>query len=315
MIFFQILIQAKIKTENIKDMFIYLLKAVIQLVIGIVLYKVVGEVIVKMLELTGTLQNDYAQHTTIIDVIKSGKIKLWFAKVVVTAFVTNKLYINIFIGVEVAVFILSISDSRQNKNAAIFLATLGMILSNYIFTVLMENPMLRTNYAWALSMGLLSIYLYMLLKNMKYMSKIILVIFALITIYNTRSISNSFYQEYLGYEKDKNDAYRIAQEIYIQCKDVTKPICFTWEGRQINEDDKYIDGRISVFKWGLTAFDEKSTETIKFINSLGYNFLGATKEQLLEARDEYSQVREIIDKGQWVIELDNYIVVNLKFMQ
>lgn len=324
MIFFQTLIRAKFKEDTTKDAIKYVLKAIIQLAIGVLIYKIIGDLLVKVLGMFGVLQKDYALHTTIIEKIISLKdtpelvnqaINTWLKIIIVTVFVTEKSYITVFIVVQILALVLSIVDSIKKKKVGIFLSVLGLILANYIFTIIMQKPQLRINYSWSVSMALLLIYIYILVKDMKYATKIFLTIYVLLVVYNTRILNNQFYNEYLGYEKDKSDAYTIARQIYIQCEDVTKPVYYIIEKKGVYEREKYIEGRTSVLKWGVMAFDEKATETTKFINSLGYNFSYITKEQAAEAFGEYKKIKDTIDENQWVIELEKYILVKLEFIE
>lgn len=327
MIFFQGLMKTKYEDESIKNSIIYILHSIIMLAIGVVLYKVIWEIIIIVLKNTGTLQKDYALHSTIFEMIVKLRnnptelnifLENWLKNVIMIAFNYKKNYITIFLLIELSALIFSIIKNKGNKRFNTFLLVLGLILSNYIFTIIMKICTLRVNYSWAISVGLLAVYIFILFENKRYISNIILIIFILIILWNSRTINNAFYQEYLGYEKDKSDAYAVAREIYLQCEDITKPICYTLHGRRIYETEKYIEGRNSIFKWGLISFEgeqEKQKELTKFINSLGYNFSYLDNDEYNEALEEYIKVRDTLEPEQWVTELDKYIIVNLKFIE
>ena len=68
----------------------------------------------------------------------------------------------------------------------------------------------------------------------------------------------------------------------------------------------------SVIEWGATAFYERGTETTKFINNFGYNFLIISRQEYEEAIKQYEMLDEEEKKDKNIIELEDYIIVNFE---
>ena len=172
--------------------------------------------------------------------------------------------------------------------------------------------MFRTQFSCILTIAFEIYIIYKTLNNIKYTKYIVNIVVILMILIQSRELSQLFYNDYKRYEKDKVVANEIAIDLEKETNYKEKYIVYyTYNNERGTIFSIGQDNGISIITWGIDAFNELATETTDFINSLGYEFLYPTDEMDLE---ELKAVYESLDdetKEKSVIELDEYIIVNL----
>lgn len=163
-----------------------------------------------------------------------------------------------------------------------------------------------------ISTALLGLHIYQSLSTKKAIKYLSIIAFIWLIIIQTKTLNQYFYNDYKRYEKEKTIANDIAINVMKNYDYKNKPLlCFIpsdevrGEKYEINADN----GK-SVIKWGIDAFDEPQTEITKFINEQGYNFKYITKEAAKKAYEELYKIEKMND---YIIELENAIMINLKY--
>lgn len=320
-LFIAAFIQILKKEETNKKIFKYIILNIVLLVIAIILYFIIGSLLIQILDKFNILKENYARQTimwisdSFVNLPIMEKLKL-FNKIIVQSFLEDINYyfpIKVFAISSIICILIEFIKSINTKNVFRIITVLGIILSNFILIIIqLVSILYRTQFSFIITTAFLCMYIYTILKDKKILKYIINVIAILLIIWQTRMLNQYFYNDYKRYEREKNVANDIALNIVKQYDYESKPICFiknkkTQDIFKINKDNgNYVIG------WGVKAFEIKGFEIIKFINDLGYNFICATNEQSDEAIEKYNNLEQD-QKEEAVIEIDNYIIVNLDF--
>lgn len=188
----------------------------------------------------------------------------------------------------------------------------GVILSNFILAFILINVLYRMQFSIIIATTFLGLYIYQSLSNKKAIKYLSIIAFTWLIIIQTKTLNQYFYNDYKRYENEKTIANDIALNVMKNCDYENKPLlCFLPSDELRGE--KYelnIDNGKSVIKWGIDAFSEPQTEITKFINEQGYNFKYITKEEAEKAYEEIYKAGRI---NEYIIELENVIIVNLKY--
>lgn len=307
----------KIINKEEKNIYKYFFTSISCLVIAVFGYWVTGKLTLFILEFLGLKENDYA----LSGILWTNK-KFWrlsnYSKIknldniLFTPLIYDTIHyypMKIMVISSFVVLVVELIKSYKiNQNNRLFV-TLAIIFSNFILIIVQVKLLYRTQFSWILTVAFFSIYIYKTFENKKILKNIISILFVFLIIYQTRYLSQLFYEDYQRYEKDKIIANSVAIDIVKNTDYENKPIMYIKELKNTitttNLDTK------SIIDWGLNAFNEKGTEITKFINNFGYEFIIITEEQYIEAKKQYDNLDEKT-KNQNIIELENYIIVNLE---
>ena len=310
----------KIINKEEKNLFKFFCTSIGCLIIGILGYLITGKITLLILEKLGRREPNYARARILIidknirewpDEIR---LLLWdkylnalFQRIMYD--IKNYYPFKAFIILSLIALISEIVKScRTNKNGRL-LTILSIISSNLILIVLQVEILYRIQFSWILTTAFLVLYIYKMFENKKILKYIINIVIVFLIIIQTRNLNQLFYEEYERYEKEKTIANEVAMDIVKETDYENKPVVYINNLENMpqtnNEDIK------SIINWGITAFNEGGTETTKFINKFGYNFLSISKEEYEEAKEQYETLDEET-KNKNIIELEDYIIVNLE---
>ena len=202
----------------------------------------------------------------------------------------------------------------KNNKYINLISDVAMILSNFILIFLQGKIMYRTGFSIIFTTAVFSGYIYWIFSNKSKFKILVNIIFVLLILMQTRTLNQYFYNDYKRYEKDKVVANQIGLDIVRNYDYKEKKIIYfipknTAENYfQINEDNGS-----SIYIWGFYGFEQYSVEITKFINNFGYNFENSTIEDYKNAREKYDKIdMKSEEKSKPIIEIDNYIIINLQ---
>lgn len=315
LVFISIFIKLINKEE--KNLFKYFCTSISILVIGILGYWVTGKITLLILKAFGLEERNYALSS----ILWTNK-KFWalsnYSKIrnldrlLFTPIIYDTIHYYPPKILTISSFIVLISELiksyKTNKNNRM-LVTLAIIFSNFILIVVQVKLLYRTQFSWILTTAFFALYIYKIFANKKVLKYIINIVFVFLIIYQTRNLSQLFYEDYKRFEKDKTMANQIAIDLVQNTDYENKPIAYIKELEDTitttNIDTK------NIIDWGLNAFNENGTEITKFINNFGYTFLNISKEEYTQAKEQYELLDEET-KNKNIIELEDYIIVNLE---
>ena len=130
-------------------------------------------------------------------------------------------------------------------------------------------------------------------------------------LWQTKDLNQWFYSEYIKYQTDLKDAYKIANDIEVEASNLRKPIVFVGMPKKGVQTAGQIGAQsngLSVVWWGKKAFNNDGNELIKFINHLGYYYIKPNEEQCKKG-EELSKDMPLYPKEGYIKEFDNIIVV------
>jgi len=297
-----------------KRVFKYLLNCIILLLASIILNSIINFIIKIILEKTGNLTADYSSRYTpwLYSDLKTCIMHLKTNVIDILIYdIKNVGYIGLFFIVSLVTLLISLIKSIKNKNYSYIILNVIIILTNFSMIFIQTRVLYRTNTSWPmlLAFGILYIILYFRKDNV--IENIIITISSFIILFNSMQLTLAFYNDYLRYKREKNIAYDIANTIMRTCEDRKKPLIFIqYDGEGIQGNSINVDNGWSIINWGVSAFGEYGTETVKFINSLGYNFICATNEEYEEGYNEFIKFQDKYKKD-FIIEMDKYIIVKV----
>ena len=288
--------------------------------IGIIIYVLIDKIITLILKINGNLAPNLAANSTLLFSKDFAMMPKEIRDIQVNDFfesvwkdVVGYLPITIFTISFFIVLVIQIIKSIKNKNIMKFVSFLGLIFSNFIITILQLSLMYRIEFCLIITTAFLCSYIYNYFYTKKLSKYILNILAILLIIYQTKALNQYFYNDYQRHEREKYIVNNIAIQIVNKCDYQNKPIVFYKEGRKGTIQQKYnrinMENSVSIIYWGLDAFEEPQTETIKYINYFGYDFIFPSKEQVEEATKEYENLSE--DKKENIVEFEKYIVINL----
>ena len=304
-----------IKKENTK-LFKYFCTGIGCLIIGILGYWIIGQITLLILEKLGLKEINYALTSSIWTNKKFWALPNYSKMNIINRLLFSPLIQDIMYYYPIKIFLLLgfivliselIKSYRTNQDNRLIIL-LAIIFSNFILVVVQVRLLYRVQFSWILTIAFLSLYIYKIFENKKVIKNIINIIFVLLIIYQTRELNQIFYEDYKRYEKDKVVANEIAMDIVKNTDYKNKPIAYiNILKNPCNTDNLDMQ---SIINWGTIAFNEKGTETTKFINNLGYSFLTISNEEYQKVKEQYKTLDEET-KNKNIIELEDYIIVNL----
>ena len=149
---------------------------------------------------------------------------------------------------------------------------------------------------------------YLLLFIQKGMKIVVITAVVLVCLYQTKSLSELFYFEYLRYEADVRTAYNIMYEIEKQDGSLKKPVVFIGPfSGSANINMGYV-----IFehdRWNIPDRMEYSNRIIGFIEQLGYNMEAVSSQSDLDKALYESQKMPSYPKEGSIRVFDNFVVV------
>lgn len=307
----------KIINKEEKNLFKYVCTGFACLIIGVLGYWVTGKITLFILEVLGLKEKNFALSEILWTKKKFWNLsnyskirnldRLLFTPLVYDTlhyYPTKILVISSFI-VLIAELIKSYKINKSNR----LLVVLAIIFSNFILIIVQVKLLYRTQFSWILTIAFFALYIYNKFANRKVLKYVINVGFIFLIICQTRNLNQLFYKDYQRYEKDKMIANEIAMDIVKDTDYENKKIVYIKELKDTITTTN-IDMK-SVIDWGISAFNEKGTELTKFINNFGYTFTSVSGQEYKDAKEQYEMLNEET-KNKNIIELDNYIIVNLE---
>lgn len=307
-----------LKNENTQKICKFIICSVLLLIAGIIFNEFIICIIKQFLSNTGNLTPDYSsrrigiinfKNTNLLKVIKINIIDVLLRKM------KSINYISMFFIISIISLIISIVKSIKEKNAKYIILNVFIILVNFSMMAIQLRILYRTCTSWAIAIAFMSLYILCYSSKKNYINTILISIFCMMVLYNSKTLTSEFYNDYIRYEREKNIAFDIANTIIRTCDNPKKPIVYVLinngdiQGNSINVDNGW-----SVINWGTNAFGEYGTETTKFINSFGYNLTTATNDEVEAGIEEYKKISEK-HKKDFLIELDDCIIVKLVYEQ
>ena len=186
---------------------------------------------------------------------------------------------------------------------------LGIIGANFIINILQARILYRVDTSCCVAIAFFATFILINISE-KTANKILCILFSAIVLFQTKTMNQCFYNDYVRYKKEANYMYSIANEIIEKCEDTSKPIVYIFKEHngihqnRINEDNGW-----SIINWGKGAFNEPGTEVTKFMNSLGYNFTTSTNEQV----EELMESKDLLQENERIQETEKYIVVKIDY--
>ena len=311
LVFITSFIHCKFNNEDFKRVFKFVFISAVTLLVGIVLNQIISDFVIWILKINGKLVNDFSNKITVVEVIKNGyPIRRLFRNKLVDLFANNSLFIREFLILGLLGFVLSIFNFVKKKDEKGFYLYLFAFLSNFILLAIMAKNLYRICYSWSIFVGFVLFYINESFNGRK-SRKAILIILGFIIFMQTQYMNTLFYNDYVGYRRDILYVSNIINNLQNTCKDLSKPLLFVEDERDLKFKDLEInsDNRFDYIGWGLNSFDGDGSELVKLFNYLGYEF--DVVDDVEKAREIYYELDNETKSSQ-IIELDEFIVVKVK---
>lgn len=292
------------KKLDLKNIIKFLFKVFGILLFSIIVNYLINFVIYFILDKFELLETNYAFSRNIFDLYKEGNGWIEIILYKLGSFVVEYHYFTtVFLVVLILSFIYVLTDSY--KNWLSFSLFVFIILSNYILIFVLSINIYRVCYSWILTFAFILLYFSDRIK-----SKYIVYIAFLLVLFNTKFMNQYFYNDYRTYQRDLLYSNQIITQIYDNVSDLDKPLLFISEDKfsKVISFENHYDTGVSIYNWGMTAFDEPGSEIIKYINHLGYDF--ELVDNYDDAYDEYMSLSDN-DEEKMIIELDDFVVVKI----
>ena len=204
---------------------------------------------------------------------------------------------------------IGILQSDKNKNWMILVIFIAMFLSNFAISVLQLGSVLyRTCTSWGLFVAIIMMAVYYFLNEYKITKILASIAITILVLQQTVSLNKLFYNDYKRYQKDLHIAYDLVYNLEKNC-DISKPLVIMGTPYKGMGDYGAQSNSLSVLWWGKKAFDDKGSEFIKFLNSLGYKFRIPTNEEVEKGKQEAENMSRYPQEGS-IKELEDCIVIN-----
>lgn len=304
----------KVDKQTTKNVMKYICTAVLIMIFAVCINYIISSIIKMILNKKGLLVPDYSSKAV---------PWLYFKQINIPKFLGNNIFLKIyndfkdlfhiksFIVLSIVSLIIVIIKAIKEKKFLLILLMLAIILSNLAINLLQIRILYRIDTSWCLSIAFFAVFILMNIKD-KQINNILNVLLAIVIVFHTKTMNQMFYNDYIRYQKEANYAYNIATLIINKCEDTTKPIIYKYDVKKgVHQNRVNQDNGWSLIDWSSWAFNEYGSELTKFINSLGYDFTIATKEQSREAIRSLSESNLDSIEKQGVYETEKYIIVNI----
>ena len=294
------------KNKKIKDIFKYIFCA-----LGIVAISVVlDQIVVKLIYLAGVKTSDVAEKQ-----INWGSYGILESLQLIVLNIINaikniKYYpVLIFDFASIIGLAIGILQSDKNKNWMILVIFMAMFLSNFAISVLQLGSVLyRTCTSWGLFVAIVMMAVYYFLNEYKITKILASIAITILVLQQTVSLNKLFYNDYKRYQKDLHIAYDLVYNLEKNC-DISKPLVIMGTPYKGMGDYGAQSNSLSVLWWGKKAFNDKGSEFIKFLNSLGYSFQNPTDEEYEKGKVEAENMERYPKDGS-IRELEDCIIIN-----
>lgn len=300
--------------KGAKEILKYIIICIGVLAISIILNSLINIILKRILAIQGSLTPDFSGRYTpwteysivsCLKMLKNNIIDIYHNDI------KSLYYILVFFIVGVIAILKSIRQSIKEKNIMYSILIILIFIVNFAINIIQIRVLYRTSASWSITIAFMTLYILISIKNNDYMRKVIILIISFIILCNSKTLTQLFYNEHVRFEREKNIAYDIANTILRTCENPNKPLIFVpYNIGEIQGNSINIDNGWSVIGWGIWAFGENGTETVKFINSLGYNFNYAEEDEYKEGYEEFLEIKDN-HKKDFIIELDKYIIVKV----
>ena len=294
------------RDKKIKDIFKYLFSILGILLIGVVL----DEIIVKIIYFAGVRASDVADKE-----INWGQYGILESFEIILADIVcamkNIKYFPVLIfdvasGIGLAI---SILQSDRKKNWMILVIFIAMFLSNFAISILQLDAVLyRTCTSWGLFVAIIVLMVYKFLSEYKMTKILACLVIGILVLQQSKTLNQLFYNDYKRYQKDLHIAYDLVYNLE-KDYDISKPLVIMGTPYKGMGDYGAQSNSLSVLWWGKKAFDDKGSEFIKFLNSLGYSFQNPTDEEYEKGKIEAENMERYPKDGS-IRELDDCIIIN-----
>ena len=294
------------RDKKIKDIFKYLFSVLGILLVGVIL----DEIIVKIIYFAGVRASDVADKEINwgqYGILESFEIIL----VDIVCAMKNIKYFPVLIfdvasGIGLAI---SILQSDRKKNWMILVIFIAMFLSNFAISILQLDAVLyRTCTSWGLFVAIIVLMLYKFLSEYKITKILACLVIGILVLQQSKTLNQLFYNDYKRYQKDLHIAYDLVYNLE-KDYDISKPLVIMGTPYKGMGDYGAQSNSLSVLWWGKKAFDDKGSEFIKFLNSLGYSFQNPTDEEYEKGKIEAENMERYPKDGS-IRELDDCIIIN-----
>lgn len=293
----------------------FLFLNLVTLLIGFVIYYLIGSVIIAYLKKNGKYVVNFAFEKIPWE-SKEFREKTFAEKIEYLVDQTKKvntlswikdptIYFNF--AIITIVFLMEIYNLIKNKKVIRFLSIIMILLSNFLLCILQGVILYRAELSLSITIALSWLYLFYRFSNIKYLKYIFSIFTILFILLQTQVITKMFYIEYQRFEKEKNIAINIGLDITKNFNYANKPVLYTGISNENPNGE--------VLRYGITAFNEFGVETTKFINNFGFHLkcIKQDKATIHEAVSEINNVKEEFqDNNCSIIETDKYIIVDLE---
>jgi len=295
-------------------------------------------------------QNDFAQkiiyykHLGFIETLKNLKSTL-----LIKYFINALFYlpITVFVISNIILITTSIIATIKKRRPLIVFIFIFLFISIMSLSIIQG---FASPYRTCQAFAILCAFAFMVLSNIiiscnikKIFKNIIFVLIFILVFYQAKNLHHIFYLNYVRYQEEKNTLIKVCNEIESEYG-LDKPVVFVGqyqlsdyiiEEAYVDKDDfrikiankilkifkedikiknnyKYIETNISSYlTWGTIAFGEANTEIYKLIEMLGYNLKQPDIQMLNEANEYIKETNQQSLKETVIIEMDDYIIVNL----
>ena len=302
--------------ENSKKIFKYFCTSIAMLILGIVLYYIIGYILLFVLDKLNLLRENFAHGALWKDeefLVLPFNVKLMLINQLVLkklSILSGNFPVIVFMSFSFLVIILEVVKTIKTKKASRLICVLGMILANFVLIVILLTVLFRTQFSWFITTAFMGLYIYQTLYNKKVIGVITKIVLAMLIITQTRLLNQYFYNDYKRYEREKVIANDIALNVIKNCDYKNKPLICLYTQEEKKKYHINMDNGSSVITWGMAAFKEIQTELTRFINEQGYDFLYITRQQCEKVYEEYIGFDKET-RNRYLIELDDVIIVNL----
>lgn len=312
-----VFIQVYNKDKNIlKKLIKYIFISIIILVLALIINFLISNAVKAILSSKGLLEKDYSSKAIPwLNFKENNVLERLRINIGLKTFddFNNLEYIRNFYLLALLSLVITVIETIKQRKPMLLVSIIVIIFSNFLINLLQIRILYRIDTSWCIAIAFFAIYILMYV-NSKKINNILSILFCIIIFFQTKSINQLFYNDYIRYQKEANYAYSLANKIISECTDTSKPIVYLYnahDGRhqnKINEDNGW-----SLINWSAYAFSEQGSEMTKFINSLGYNFTTATNEKINEVINDLTNSEISLEDNKKVYEANNYILVVLEY--
>ena len=305
--FFMAIFRKIFENEKEKNIFKYIFKSLLLLVIGVIINLLIG----KGINLFGIVDSGAADKEIFWGTMSLAEsIKEIFTYIWVST-LGNMEYFPVFIFVIASLIGLIIYTIKAyaKKSTSVIISYAGMFIVNFSFVFIqLFGVLYRASQSWGLFVAIIIAVAYNHLSEFKITKNISIFLIFILIMLQTKNLNQLFYNDYIRYQRDLAIAYELIDDLETSY-DISKPLVIMGTPKKgIGRSGAQVNS-LSVLWWGKKAFDDNGYEFIKFLNSLGYEFKKPTDEQYGKGLNIYKTMERYPENGS-IRELDDCIIIN-----